>query len=32
MQISKYDIWLHVTAVGKIVPVHILEAYGGVKV
>jgi len=28
MQISKYDIWIHVTAVGKVVPVHVMKAYG----
>ena len=32
VQISKYDIWIHVNAVGKVVPVHVMKAYGGVKV
>lgn len=32
MQTGKYDIWKHVTAVGKVVPVHVMKAYGGVKV
>lgn len=31
MQTSKYDIWIQATAVGKVVPVHVMETCVGVK-